>query len=170
MTGRSSRSSGRNRATPQEPVEDTQTPSATQESSQSGRQGDGVGVDPNPGPTIVIQHNEGVDVRAPMGLAQMRHLIDNEALSTEQLQVLGKRIRELSHLRDGTSNRRIRDQSDSDSDSDRPRKRRADHDLKYDTIKELKLGATLRQWTNWKMEMTRAFDGAPYKYDNDRAK
>jgi hypothetical protein len=58
----------------------------------------------------------------------------------------------------------------SDSDSDRSRKRRADHDLKYNDIKDLKLGATLKLWTNWKLEINRAFDGAPYKYDNDRTK
>ena len=25
-------------------------------------------------------------------------------------------------------------------------------------------------WTNWKLEITRAFNGAPYKYDNDQTK
>src|ERR1700742_1773095 len=170
MTGRSSRSAGRSRATPQEPIEDSQTQSATQESSQDGQQGVGVGVDSNLGSTIVIPHNDGVDVRAPMSLAQMRQIVNNEILSTEQLQILGDRIRELAEIHDGTFHKRTRDETDSDSDNDRSQKRRADHDLKYDTIKELKLGATLKQWTNWRLEINRAFDGAPYKYDNDRGK
>ena len=33
-------------------------------------------------------------------------------------------------------------------DEDRPRKRRADHDLKYNNIKELKIGATLKAWSD----------------------
>ena len=96
MTGRSSRSAGRSRAALREPTEDAQTQSTTEESSQSGRQGDRVGVDPDPESTIVIPHNQNVDVRAPMSLAQMRQTIDDEALSTEQLQILGNRIRELT--------------------------------------------------------------------------
>jgi len=37
-----------------------------------------------------------------------------------------------------------RTHEDTDDDEDRPRKRRADHDLKYNNIKELKIGATLK--------------------------
>jgi hypothetical protein len=161
MTGRSSRSAGKTPAV--NPPEGSQTQEG---SSQEGRQGERVGVVPDPGPTN--PHNDNVNVRAPMSLGQMRQLIHDEVLSAEQLRVLGDRIRELARAHDGTSRRRSRDQSDSDSD--RPRKRRADHDLKYDAIKDLKLGATLKLWTNWKLEITRAFDGAPYKYDNDRTK
>jgi hypothetical protein len=127
-----------------------------------------VGVDPDPGSTIVIPHNEGVDVRAPMSLARMQQIVKDEVLSMDQLQILGDRIRELAQIHDGTFRKRTREQSDSDSE--RPRKRRADHDLKYNTIEELKLGASLKQWTNWKMEITRAFVAAPYKYDNDHTK
>jgi len=63
-----------------------------------------------------------------------------------------------------------RTHEDTDDEDDRPRKRRADHDLKYDDIKKLKLGASLKAWSDWKMEIQRAFRGAPYKYDNDYAK
>ena len=164
MTGRSSRSAGK--APAANPPEASQTREGS--SSQEGRQGEQVGVVPDPGATNL--YNDNLDVTAPMGLIQMRQIIDNEALSMEQIQVLGKRIRELERARAGTSRRRSRDSDDSDSDRDRSRKRRADHDLKYDAIKELKLGATLKLWTNWKLEINRAFDGAPYKYDNDRTK
>jgi len=34
---------------------------------------------------------------------------------------------------------------DTDDEDSRPRKRRADHDLKYKNIKELKIGASLRE-------------------------
>ena len=34
---------------------------------------------------------------------------------------------------------------DTDDEDGRPRKRRADHDLKYKNIKELKIGASLRE-------------------------
>ena len=161
MTGRSSRSAGK--APAANPPEARQTREGS--SSQGGQQGEPVGVVPDPGPTN--PHNDNVDVTAPMSLAQMQQLIDNEVLSMEQLQVLGERIRELARFRDGTSHKRFRD---ADSDTDRPRKRRADHDLKYNDIKDLKLGATLKMWTNWRLEINRAFDGAPYKYDNDRTK
>ena len=140
MTGRSSRSAGKASAgLPEErrPLEASQTQEG---SSQESQQGERVGVVPDPGPTN--PYNDNVDVRAPMSLGQMRQLINNEMLSTEQLQVLGDRIRELVRAYDGTSRKRSRDQSDSDSD--RPRKRRADHDLKYNAIKDLKLGATLK--------------------------
>src|ERR1700754_4536934 len=120
MTGRSSRSAGRSRAVPRGPTEDAQTQSTTDESSRSGRQGDGVGVDPDPVSTIVIPHNQNVDVRAPMSLAQMRQIVNDEVLSTEQLQILSDRIRELAKIHDGTSHKRSHDRSDSESD--RPRK------------------------------------------------
>ncbi|ODQ75299.1 hypothetical protein LIPSTDRAFT_36270, partial [Lipomyces starkeyi NRRL Y-11557] len=108
-----------------------------------------------------------VDVQAPMSLNRMRQLIEEEALSAEQVQILNGRIRELTKASKGTLHR---SRDESDSDDDRPQKRRADHDLKYTNIKDLKLGATLKQWTNWRLEINRAFEGAPYKYDNDRTK
>ena len=165
MTGRSSRSAGKAPAVNNPPEADNpaEASQVQEDSSEEGRQGEQVGVVPDLGPTN--PHNDNLDVRAPMSLGQMRHLIDNEVLSMEQLQVLGDRIKELARFRSGK-----RSQDHSDSDSDRPYKRRADHDLKYNAIKDLKLGATLKLWTNWKMEITRAFDGAPYKYDNDRTK
>ena len=88
-------------------------------------------------------------------------------MSTEQLQILSDRIRELVAARTGQLGKRARNESD---DEDRPRKRRADHDFKYSNIKELKIGATLKAWSDWKIEIQRAFDTAPYKYDNDRTK
>ena len=63
-----------------------------------------------------------------------------------------------------------RTRDDSDDDEDRPRKRRADQDLKYTAIKELRRGALLRAWSIWKRDIQRAFDAAPYKYDNNRSK
>ena len=161
MTGRSSRSAGKAPANP--PPETSQTQEA---SSEECRQGEQVGVVPTLGPTN--PHNDNVDVGAPMSLGQMRQLINDEVLSTEQLQILADRVKELARAYDGTSHKHSRDQDDSDSD--RSRKRRADHDLKYNDIKDLKLGATLKLWTNWKLEINRAFDGALYKYDNDWTK
>ena len=94
----------------------------------------------------------------------MQDLVDKHPLSLEQLETLTGRIRVLIRARTGK-----RAHEDSDED-DRPRKRRADHDLKYDTIKELKIGATLRAWSDWKIEIQRAFDASPYKYNNDYTK
>jgi len=37
-----------------------------------------------------------------------------------------------------------RAREDSDDEDDAPRKRRADHDLKYENIKKLKIGASLK--------------------------
>ena len=63
-----------------------------------------------------------------------------------------------------------RTHEDTDDEEDRPRKRRADHNFKYNNIKELKMGATLKAWSDWKIEIQRAFDVSPYKYDNDYIK
>lgn len=126
-----------------------------------------MGVDPTQGPTGSSNgtvHNNEVDVHQPMTLRQMQDVVDNQLLSAEQLRVLADRIRELMRARTGK-----RANEDSDED-DRPRKRRADRDLKYNNIKELKIGATLKAWSDWKIEIQRAFDAAPYKYDNDRSK
>lgn len=113
-------------------------------------------------------HNDGIDVHRPMTLRQMQDLVDNHLLSTEQLQVLSGRIGQLLAARTGQLGKRT--QRESDDEDNRPRKRRADHDLKYNSIKELKMGATLKAWGDWKIEIQRAFDAAPYKYDNDRTK
>jgi hypothetical protein len=103
MTGRSSRSAGRALAANPPPVE-----SQTQEnSSQGSRQGEQVGVVPNSG--AANPHNDNVNVRAPMSLDQMRRIINSEVLSTEQLQVLADRVRELARAYDGTSRKRSRD-------------------------------------------------------------
>ena len=134
----------------------------TSEETQEG--GDGMGASLTPG--LAQPHNDEVDDSQPMGLRrQIQEIVDNQSLSTEQIQIL---VRELLKARTGQPEKRTRDEADDDSD--RPRKRRADHDIKYNTIKELKLGTTLKSWSNWKMEIQRAFDAAPYKYDNDRAK
>ena len=69
----------------------------------------------------------------------MQDMVDNQILSAEQLRVLSARIRELMRVRTGK-----RTHEDTDDEDDRPRKRRADHDLKYDDIKKLKLGASLK--------------------------
>ena len=116
--------------------------------------------EPSPGTT---QDNE-VDVHQPMTLRQMQEMVDNQILSTEQLRILSDRIRGLTRARAG---KRVNEDSDED---DRPRKRRADHDLKYSNIKELKIGATLKAWSDWKIEVQRAFDASPYKYDNNCTK
>jgi hypothetical protein len=175
MTGRGSRSTGRRGAAPQ-PTEDARTRSATEESSQRSQQGDGVGVDPNPGSTIVIPHNlnedvsinanETVDVSAPMGLARMRQLIDEEALSTDQLQLLGARIRELTALRDGTSQKRPR----NDSDDDAVVTKRRTLDLKYDQVEILTQNFTVRQWAQWKEDLELVYDGASWKFSDGRNK
>ena len=68
----------------------------------------------------------------------MQDMIDNQVLSEEQLQVLTNRIRTLIRARTG---KRAREDSE---DEDAPRKRRADYNLKYNNIKELKIGATLK--------------------------
>ena len=47
-----------------------------------------------------------------------------------------------------TGHRRRRSPDDSASEDERPRKRRADHDLKYDNVKELKMGASLKAWND----------------------
>ena len=169
MTGRSSRSAGRSRAALGEPTEDAQTQSTTDESSQSGRQGDGVGVDPDPESTIVIPHNQNVDVRAPMSLAQMRQTIDDEALSTEQLQILGNRIRELTELRDGTSRKRTRDQADNSDDAAVATKRRT-LDLKYDEVETLTQYFTVRQWAQWKEDHELVYHSTSWKYSSDENK
>jgi hypothetical protein len=139
---------------------------------QSSPQGDGIGVGSTQGPTEPSSsgtvHNSEVDVHQPMTLRQMQDIVDNQLLSTEQLRILSDRIRELLDARTGQLGKRTR--FESDGEDDRPRKRRADHDLKYNNIKELKIGATLKAWSDWKIEIQRAFDAAPYKYDNDRTK
>ena len=143
MTGRSSRSAGRSRATLQS-TEDAQTQSTTEESSQGGQQGNRVGVDPDPASTIVIPQNEDLDVQAPMSLVQMRQIIDNEILSSEQLQTLGNRIREMTELRDGISRKRPRDDG---GDDDTIATKRKTLDLKYDEVETLTQYFTIRQWT-----------------------
>ena len=136
--------------------------------TQDGQPDNGMGAGPTQRPA---QHHDSdevtpeVDIHRPMGLRQMQEIVDTQPLSTEQLRVLTDRIRELVRARTGK-----RTNEDSDSENERPRKRRADHDLKYDNIKELKLGASLKAWSDWKIEVQRAFDAAPYKYDNDRTK
>ncbi|KAK9367343.1 hypothetical protein V1509DRAFT_640836 [Lipomyces kononenkoae] len=77
-------------------------------------------------------HDGSVDVSAPMSLGQMTHLLGEAALTTEQVQVLNDRIRQLNKACEGTL---TRSHHDSDSEDDKPRKRRADHDLKYTNIK-----------------------------------
>ena len=94
----------------------------------------------------------------------MQDIVDNHPLSVEQLRILTDRIRGLMRARAGKR------AHDTDDEDDIPRKRRADHDLKYDNIEKLKLGASLKAWSDWKMEIQRAFRGAPYKYDNDCTK
>ena len=66
-------------------------------------------------------------------------MVNSQPLSAEQLRILSDRIRELVKARVGK-----RTHEDSDNEDDRLRKRRADHDLKYNNIKELKIGASLR--------------------------
>ena len=114
-------------------------------SGQDSRQGEGTGVSPTQEPTGPSNsrtiHRDEVDVHQPMTLRQMQDLVDNQLLSTEQLQILSDRIRELVAARTGQLGKRARNESD---DEDRPRKRRADHDFKYSNIKELKIGATLK--------------------------
>jgi hypothetical protein len=130
---------------------------------QSSPQGDGIGVGSTQGPTEPSSsgtvHNSEVDVHQPMTLRQMQDIVDNQLLSTEQLRILSDRIRELLDARTGQLGKRTR--FESDGEDDRPRKRRADHDLKYNNIKELKIGATLKAWSDWKIEIQRAFDAAP---------
>ena len=70
----------------------------------------------------------------------MQEIVDSHPLSTEQLQTLTERIRGLVEVRMG---KRPREDSDED---ERPRKRRADYDIKYNNIKELKIGASLKAW------------------------
>jgi hypothetical protein len=72
----------------------------------------------------------------------MQDIVENQLLSEEQLQVLSERIRKLVEIR--TGQRRRRSPSESDNEDERPRKRRADHDLKYENIEKLKLGASLK--------------------------
>jgi len=127
------------------------------------RQQSGAGVSPTQEPT---QHQDSeVDIHQPMGLRQMQDIVDNYPLSTEQLRILTERIRGLIRVRAGK-----RPHEDTDDEDDRLRKRRADHDLKYSNIKELGIGASLKAWSDWKIDVQRAFDAAPYKYDNDRTK
>jgi hypothetical protein len=137
--------------------------------SQNDQQDNGMGVGPTQGPTGFSNNSENqndeVDVHRPMGLREMQEIVDNQPLSTEQLQVLTDRIRVLVKARTG---KRVNESTDDEDD--RPRKQRADHDLKYNNIKELKTGATLKAWSDWKIEIQRAFDASPYKYDNDRTK
>ena len=66
-------------------------------------------------------------------------MIDNQILSAKQLRVLTDRIRGLMRARTGKRARK-----DSEDEDDTLRKRRANHDLKYTNIKELKIGATLK--------------------------
>ncbi|ODQ70998.1 hypothetical protein LIPSTDRAFT_333480 [Lipomyces starkeyi NRRL Y-11557] len=158
MAGRSTRLADRTITLASQEANDSQV------SSENTQQGEVAGASP-----VSVSTNldrDTVDVQAPMGLNRMKQLIEEEALTAEQLQILNDRIRELTRAREGT----LQSRDESDNDDDKPRKRRADHDLKYTNIKELKLGATLKQWTNWRLEVNRAFDGAPYKYDNDRTK
>ena len=72
----------------------------------------------------------------------MQDIVDNHLLSVEQLRILTDRIRGLMRARIG---KRAHDTDDEDN---MPRKRRADHDLKYDDIKKLKLGASLKAWSD----------------------
>lgn len=136
---------------------------------QSSQQDGGMGVSPTQGPNQSSDNRETsvdeIDVHRPMGLRKMQEIVDNQLLSTEQLRVLADRIRQLVKARIGK-----RANESTDDEDDRPRKRRADHDLKYNNIKELKTGASLKAWSDWKIEIQRAFDASLYKYDNDRTK
>jgi hypothetical protein len=164
MAGRSSRLASQSRATPL-PIEDTQ--STAGDDSQSGRQGEGVGIDSDPGATtIIIPHNGDVDVRAPMSLIQMRQTIDNEVLSSEQLQILGERIRELTEIRDGASRKRPRDNSDDDAVATK----RKTLDLKYDEVETLTQSFTVRQWAQWKEDLELVYHSASWKYYFDQDK
>ena len=115
--------------------------------SQNG-QVSGTGVSPTQGRTEPnssssgTAHNDEIDVHQPMTLRQMQDIMDNHLLSTEQLQVLSDRIGQLLTARTGQLGKRT--QRESDDEDNRPRKRRADHDLQYNSIKELKVGATLK--------------------------
>jgi len=152
------------RASAESGVEGNSTREETQEGDQGSRQGDGMGASPTPG--LAQPHSDEVDVNQPTGLRrQIQEIVDNQSLSTEQIQIL---VRELLKARTGQPEKRTRDEADDDND--RPRKRLADHDIKYNTTRELKLGTTLKSWRDWKMEIQRAFEAAPYKYDNDRTK
>ena len=64
--------------------------------------------------------------------------MDSYPLSAEQLRILTDRIRGLMRARAGKR------AHDTDDEDDMPRKRRVDHDLKYNNIKKLKLGASLK--------------------------
>ena len=149
------------------PITMVSTRQATRSQTQDGP---GSQQDNGEGPSATLgstqrQEGEEVDVRQPMTLRQMQEIVDNHILSDEQLRILTDRIRGLVRARTGK-----RAYEDTDDEDGRPRKRRADHDLKYKNIKELKTGASLREWSDWKIEIQRAFDAAPYKYDNDCAK
>ncbi|KIX01154.1 uncharacterized protein Z518_08879 [Rhinocladiella mackenziei CBS 650.93] len=148
------------------PVSTRATVRSRTENGQNSQQSGEADVSPTRGLTEFEEDGtrDEVDVHQPMGLRQMQDLVDNQPLSTEQLRILTDRIQELVKARTGK-----RAHEDSDED-DRPRKRRADHDLKYNNIKELKIGATLKAWSDWRIEIQRAFDASPYKYDNDCTK
>ena len=117
------------------------TRSGTQD-GQNSQQGNGVGAGATREPAERQDNDGETDVHRPMTLRQMQDIIDNQILSDEQLQVLTNRIRALMRARTG---KRAREDLE---DKDAPRKRRVDHDLKYNNIKGLKIGSTLKAWSD----------------------
>jgi hypothetical protein len=85
---------------------------------------------------------------------------------SEQLQFLGARIRELAALRDGTSQKRPRD----DSDDDAVVTKRRTLDLKYDQVEILTQSFTVRQWAQWKEDLELVYHGASWKFSDGRNK
>ncbi|KAK9368809.1 hypothetical protein V1509DRAFT_639174 [Lipomyces kononenkoae] len=59
--------------------------------------------------------------------------------------------------------------SDSDSDGDQARPRKS-FDLKYKNVETLRITSSIREWTDWKDDLQKNFDGAPRRFQTDRAR
>ncbi|KAK9364309.1 hypothetical protein V1509DRAFT_185670, partial [Lipomyces kononenkoae] len=61
------------------------------------------------------------------------------------------------------------DDSNSDSDDDQSRPRKS-FDLKYKNVETLRITSSIREWTDWKDDLQKKFDGAPRRFGTDQAR
>ena len=101
-----------------------------------------------------------------MGLEELKELVvSGEGLTTSDLQQIKERatlIWEAQLEVRGTK----RPAENDDPDSEYSKK----SNIKYTQIETLQLRASLRQWTDWKADLQRAYLGAPNRYRTGQAK
>jgi Zinc knuckle len=110
--------------------------------------------DPPAAPTYDSMSLEELDTMVASGKGltadELRQIRDRAALIRETLD----QVRGTKRRADGASIDRPSDEKD----------------IKYTQIETLKLRATLREWSDWKSDLQRAYRGAPHRYAADYAK